>query len=291
MTQITINESCLGPKCGQCVKTCMADVFSSDETIVKVMYPEACLECGHCIAICPQNAIAHESFPKELESTSSTLDATLLHQDLASFRSIRRFKKMEIPNNILMTLVEAASFAPTAHNQRDMVLDVYQGDKLFQMTELAIDEIKSTIRLLERPFVGGLSRILGRRAIYEEAKKFLPELKKTVDDWNKGRDRIFFNAPTVILLSLPSRTFADADAYLAAANIRLQARALSLGSTLVGYFVRIASRSSDIRNFLGLEQGYSVKAVLALGYPKQDFKRIPPRPLPVVNWHPLGAEH
>lgn len=285
MTSITINESCIGSTCGQCIESCMAGVFRSDNNIVKAMNSDACIECGHCVAICPRNAIVHESYPNELESTAPALDANLLHQNLASLRSTRRFKNKEVPSSILKTLVEAASFAPTAHNRRDIVMDIYQGDKLYNLTELCMKELKSTIRLLERPLVGGLSRVTGRREMYVEAKKFLPEMKKTIRYWNEERDLIFFNAPVVILISLPNRAFADADAYLAAANIRLQAQALSIESILLGGFVRIQRHSSEIRKLLELEQGYSIKAVVALGYPKQEFKRIPSRPLPTVNWH------
>ena len=50
-------DKCIG--CGQCVKSCPADVFVMEKETRKavVRYPEACQLCLWCISLCNQGAI------------------------------------------------------------------------------------------------------------------------------------------------------------------------------------------------------------------------------------------
>ena len=50
-------ELCIG--CGLCYQSCSADVIRMDEKSGKavVKYPQDCVLCAWCIAVCPQNAI------------------------------------------------------------------------------------------------------------------------------------------------------------------------------------------------------------------------------------------
>ncbi len=286
MTEISIDENCLGSKCRQCEKVCVGNVFTLEGERTVVTSPETCTTCGHCVAICPRNAIIHESYPDELPAASEAIESERLIHDMASLRSIRRFKETRIPEDTLQALIKAASLAPTAHNRREMIIEVYQGEKLTRLVDQAIDAVESTTRLVERPFMGTISKLARKRDAYDTVKRFLPELHRTVSDWrNDGRDRIFFNAPVVMLFLNPEREFAEADAYLAIANIRLLARSLSIGTTMSGFFIRIADHNKEISESLGVPDGYGLRAALALGYPKHDFRKIPPRPMPAINWH------
>ena len=47
-------------KCEFCVETCPSMIFSMDQDVVRVEFEDYCILCGHCIAICPEDAIHHE---------------------------------------------------------------------------------------------------------------------------------------------------------------------------------------------------------------------------------------
>lgn len=51
------SELCIG--CGDCVDSCPADVIRMDNEVMKavVLYPQDCVLCWWCLALCPQNAI------------------------------------------------------------------------------------------------------------------------------------------------------------------------------------------------------------------------------------------
>ena len=285
MVRISINESCLGSGCALCVKTCMRDVFGVDGEKTIILSSENCVLCGQCVAICPQESINHDAFPDRLEETAERIETDILMKDLASVRSIRRFQKKDIPKEDLQTLIKAASFAPTAYNRREIIIDVYQEDELGRITEHAIGTVRSMVKMLERPMMGILARIAGKRGEFEKGKRFLPELKKTIRDWQDGRDKIFFNAPAVMIMHGPNTEFAIADAYIASSNIRMVARSLSLGSVYSGYFIQLANYDKSLGELLGIPSGSRIHAVVAIGYQKYAFMRIPTRPLPISNWH------
>lgn len=50
-------EKCIG--CGECVKSCIADVIRMDEARKKavIAYPEDCAVCSACVFDCPTDAV------------------------------------------------------------------------------------------------------------------------------------------------------------------------------------------------------------------------------------------
>ncbi len=63
ITQITINlEKCTTPfACKKCLQVCPHGAFEGGLRQVKLVRPEACMECGACQRNCPTEAITVES--------------------------------------------------------------------------------------------------------------------------------------------------------------------------------------------------------------------------------------
>ena len=61
--------------CKACVNDCVTGVFYIESDKLKIVdeFEELCILCGHCVAICPVNAIKlkvnKESFTREIEKT------------------------------------------------------------------------------------------------------------------------------------------------------------------------------------------------------------------------------
>ena len=110
---------------GLCVAECPAKII---EIIGKDGFPspvagaeEFCIDCGHCVAICPKGALTLQTMSpqdclpvqKELLLTSEQCE-----HFLRSRRAIRNYKEKRAPREFLQQLIETARYAPTAHNSQ-----------------------------------------------------------------------------------------------------------------------------------------------------------------------------
>ncbi|MGD0232552.1 MAG: 4Fe-4S binding protein [Syntrophorhabdales bacterium] len=109
-------------QCGFCADECPNYVFkaTSDGTCkqVEVRYPEQCCACGHCVAICPSEAIGHSKMSGE--KFENLLDIEIPPQHMRSLllsrRSIRAFKEEPVSDELVVELIEAGIHAGTASN-------------------------------------------------------------------------------------------------------------------------------------------------------------------------------
>ena len=120
--------------CGLCAKDCPARLFTYGKDVQWSDPFNVCIQCGHCIAICPENAIQFpvEGIFKDDEYTSdppstivnvikdpaSLISYEQLHLFLASKRSVRQFKTDPIPTEIQEKLWATARFAASGGNRR-----------------------------------------------------------------------------------------------------------------------------------------------------------------------------
>jgi NAD-dependent dihydropyrimidine dehydrogenase PreA subunit len=120
MANVIINkETCIG--CGLCVKDCSrkAIVLVNDKALVDL---DLCNECGHCLAICPENSF---SMPQYDNNEIIEVDEDRLKLDPDDFlyfqkcrRSIRQFKNKDIEIDKLNKIIEAGRYSPTASNRQ-----------------------------------------------------------------------------------------------------------------------------------------------------------------------------
>lgn len=123
MANILINrDKCIG--CGQCERDCLCDAIYMDEGKAKVG-TKGCIKCGHCIAVCPKEAITLGSIENinwdqnnpGMERGSAPEPEAFL--DFLKFRrSIRHYKKQDIEAEKLDMIIEAGRYAPTAGNRQ-----------------------------------------------------------------------------------------------------------------------------------------------------------------------------
>ncbi len=245
-------EICIG--CGQCVTDCLA--FNIEVNDGKATVKKECIECGHCAAICPVNAVSIEGYDmddvEEFEEETFKLDPENLLKAIKFRRSIRFFKEEKVSEKDLHMLIQAGRYAATAKNNQGSYFVFAQDD---------VEGVKKRVW----DYIDALGKDVDRNLLPYVA--FNRRRKKDAKD-----DYLFRNAPMVLFITSDW----PLDAGLAAQNIETMAYALGMGALYNGYLARIANANEELKAWLGIE-GKAIKACLLLGYPDRAYKRTAPR--------------
>jgi ferredoxin len=108
---------------------------------------KACIGCGHCVAICPVNAVGFADPtailpPQDIDDNAF---ATMVRMR----RSIRQFKPEEISATHLRQILDVLRFAPTAGNfQKVSVTVLATRDKVQEAVRRALQIYKGSYSLV-----------------------------------------------------------------------------------------------------------------------------------------------
>ena len=261
MVMISIDQKrCIG--CGQCVRDCFPeDILLRDGKAVPKN--EKCFECGHCVAVCPVNAVSLNGYDmsevQELEAMGPKVDPQAFLNQMKSRRSIRQFRDTPVTDSQLEMILEAGRYAPTGGNRQNVAYTVIRQD-LPQVREQLIRQLGAAGRkMLEE----------GRRASFYTDMW----LDMERDYRENGKDRLFFNAGTVILVSSDDPISAG----VASTHMETMVYSLGLGMLYSGFSRFAIERSGEIRKELGIRDDYHVHTVLVIGTPAVKFRRTVPR--------------
>lgn len=256
-------------RCGECVRDCIVHVLRPGEDGVPCVLPEEerfCLNCQHCLAVCPWGAVscngvsAADAAPiGTVPSAAAT--AALLRQR----RSCRQWRDAPIDEATWKALQDALAWTPTGCNVHSLRFTLVRdrGEMDFFRGEIA--------RSLKKPAVNALLRLA-----YSGYRRYLDEIAR-------GEDVIFRNAPHMIVASVPrSAPCREADPWIALSYFDVLAQSLGLGTCWCGFGVHAFKWVKSMRARLALPKGYEVGAVLLFGRPGVDYRRqTRPAPMPV----------
>lgn len=266
---ISINtEKCIG--CGRCAEDC----FPSHIEIVDGKAhtnDKACMECGHCIAVCPMNAVTLPGYDmdevKELNTLDYHIEPSVYLNHLKTRRSIRHFNAEPVSEEHVKLLIEAGRYSPTGGNLQNVSYYVSHNN----ISELRIGILKKLKELGDEA-----ERTGNKISFYSDMW-----LKMYEDYMCDGTDKLFFNSGTVIVISSDS----PQSACIAAAHIETMTYSLGLGMLYSGFSARAINNSPELKSFINLKDGYSVYAVLVLGHPDVKYLRTVPRKAADVSWN------
>lgn len=253
-------------KCFICITACARSLFKNKEQdeIVFNDPQNRCILCGHCIARCPENAISYKNMGQSYsyEEVNNSEDI-IPHKDLFKFlqvhRSIRRYKKDNVPIDLLQKVFNAMQYAPTASNMRSEHFSILSDKKKIKELSDAV-----IIELLKDPALNDK---------YGERFKVLK---------SEFQSPIFFDSPHVIFVSSPVDTDLEANNIgIIVSYGRLAAHALGLG-TCWNAWTQIAMASNlEIRKLVGID--YTKIGVFTIGYPDVTFYRTTPRSMKQIK--------
>ena len=152
--------------------------------------------------------------------------------------SCRNFTDKPVDKELLLSCVEAASMAPSACNSQPWKFTI------------VMDAAK-------RKELAGLAQDAGFNQWAEKAQAFIV----VSEDAHP-------NVMPAVAERYGEKRFAEGDVGMAEAYLLLQADELGLGACVIGTFV-----DAKVKRLLGISEGDTVRAVIAVGYPAE-----PPRP-------------
>jgi len=176
---------------------------------------------------------------------------------IKSRRAIRSYEDKPVPESAIQTILEAATYAPSAINVQPWKFTIVTNKA--EMKHLSDIAKPRLIRML--PDVGD---------------EDLVGLKNRLSDPNYS---IFYNAPLLILVAGAKSPYVIYDCSMAAQNMMLSAYTLGIGSCWIGTAVP-AANEPKIKSSLGIPEDHDVHAAVIFGYPKGGFPKAPPK-LPV----------
>lgn len=273
MTLIRIDETRC-KKDGFCVQECPAGIIKqADKESVPQMIPrgaQACLLCGHCVAVCPHDALQHVNIPMEKSpkiSKELAISQAQAAQFLRTRRSIRRFKNKPVDQETVQLLIDQARYAPTGGNSQLVTWTVHMGaEKLKSIADLTVAWMKAALAS-------------------ESGRQLPPYYPMIVAAYDAGIDAITQNAPCLVIASTPGKyDNGMVDLSIALSYFELMATASGLGTCWLGLIARALKFSKPLMEVIGLPEGHAHFYPMVLGYPKFKYHRLPERKPAKIFW-------
>lgn len=276
-------------QCGLCWTRCRL-CFSKKEGIITANANENCCNlCGHCVSLCPTEAITHK-----MMDMSNFIDikkkvnfnADDFFQFVRQRRSHRFFKDKEIPKEDLEKLVDLCRYAPTGSNRQTVEITVIQDkQRRKKLSDLTIDFFAEMIERVEKEYNQLKSQ--GKKIpadLQEQYDTFVPR-KRLIKARELGIDTIFHSAPAVMLFhSQRQPSTPKDDCVIAAQTVVLAAMTIGLETCYIGLFEKAVPAYKPLREELNLPSENWLYSVLILGYPKFKFLRTVDRKPINVRW-------
>lgn len=273
MTMINIDTS-LCKKDGFCTQACPLLIIKQKD---KESHPEMvargekiCIQCGHCVAVCPHGALNHSKVPIEsclpiLKENKITPDQAV--QFLRSRRSIRQFKDKPVEKEQIKDLIDIARYAPTGSNSQNITWTVFTNkDQLREISSLAIEWMRKNLKE-------------GKTSIMP------PYISLLVAGWDNGIDVILRDAPSLIIASSPSEiNIGLVNLSIALTYLELIAASKGLGTCWIGLLQNALLHSKPLKEFVGLPKTHLSHYPMVLGYSKFRYHRMPERKQSEIVW-------
>lgn len=246
--------------CAICTEVCPMGILTMGKEGPQALFAKACISCGHCVAVCPEQALDNSKTPLnnqvELEEFP-VLTAEKAKNFLRSRRSIRCYKKKPVEKEKILELLDITRFAPTAVNTQGLsYLVVEDANILANITATTVDWMEEEGRkgtMLGKRYAGVVS-------IY----------RKT------GQDMILRNAPQLILALAPQDfPLGRENTHFSLAYLELYAPALGLGTCWAGFMERCAITGyQPLVSLLQIPEDKVVTGAVMVGYPQYNYQRL-----------------
>lgn len=257
---------------GLCALECPQGLIEMEKTGPRAVADAEvqCVDCGHCVAICPTGAFDLRSMPaKDCEVAPKGWAGT--PEQVASLikgrRSVRNYRPSLVPDETFLRLLEVLRYAPTGVNSQPVKWLVARNpERLRDFKEAVVRWMRSAV---EKGNPAAERYQFGRLLAY----------------WDKGRDRIFRGAPHLLVAySASGDPRGPGSCTIALSYAELMAPSLGLGTCWAGYVQLVLSQAPELQSLLGIPAGHQSNGAMFIGFPRTTFRRIPLRKKLDVTW-------
>ena len=269
---VVINEqACIG--CAACVNDCLPKNLSVKNGKAQIV-SETCMNCGHCVAICPLNAVSlsDHDMGDVMELSEQTISPEHFLTFVKSRRSIRRFQDRSVDPALISHMLEAARFTPSGGNRQDLSYVVVQKEmELFR--SLVINHLAE----MAAPMLAAEDTTPVMRNYAERWMAIAERYRENPQD----NDLVFFRAPAIVLVV--GHNAISVGAGMASSNIELMAHASGLGALYSG-FITYGAAAPAVKELLDIPARQNVLMAILVGHPDVNYKRSVPRKPVKVLW-------
>jgi nitroreductase/NAD-dependent dihydropyrimidine dehydrogenase PreA subunit len=288
-------ERCIG--CGLCIAVCPKETLGIENGKAVVVGTES-LNCDHCAAACPVQAIRVAAVDASLSHFQTFAADTRwlphgrfgtagLVNLMGSRRSCRNYTDRPVDRAILEDLVKAGITAPSGSNCQPWTFTILAGRRAVNRLGHRVGEFfRKTNRAAENRWLRTGLKWIGKPQLDEYYRLHYPTVKKALTAWDSGeRDLLFHGATAVIVVAADKDASCPGeDALLATGNMLLAAHAMGLGTCLIGFVIEAMRRDKNIVRMLGIPDHETPHAVIALGWPAETYQRVAGRKPAVIRY-------
>jgi nitroreductase len=239
----------------------------NEEDYPYLQNPLPCNDCGHCVAICPNDAVMNTrmdptDFPKMVDPQINFDQYLNL---VRNRRSIRKFKKEPLKQEHLDKILTAVRYIPTGSNKQGLkYLIITDPETLRQIKEAMAKKFALVQKLA--------TRAPGKWFVRKEDQASLTRL---VELWKAGEDPYLRDAPCFLIIYAEELYFEVTawDAGIASYNIDLAAQTLGVGTLQNGFFVTNVKLFKGLKKFTKLPKKATILGSICLGYPTLKYKK------------------
>jgi nitroreductase len=179
-------------------------------------------------------------------------------ENIKTRRSVRSYKDLPVPKELIEKVIEAGNYAPTGNNTQAWRF-------------VAVSDAEMLGKLYDTAYANW-------KRFFENIRKNNPEHFESVKHYGEMKDPVYYEAPCVVFV-IGARAI---DCALVTENMMLAAHSLGLGSCYL-YFGAQVLDNSEIVEALELREDEKIFGPIILGY-ADDFPDAPPKKPPVVKW-------
>ncbi len=300
VTTIIDQEKCIG--CELCVKVCPNQTISMQKNKA-VVTGDRSLQCGHCVAVCPVDAIKVETIDAQslifknfdLENLwlpHGEFDTSRLVQLMASRRSCRNYTEQTVDRSVLEDLVKIGTTAPSGTNCQYWTFTIFPDRRtVIEFAQRIGAFFRNLNRMAEKTLRRKALKWIGKPMLDIYYHEYYQSVKEGLKEWEQHRrDRLFHGATAVVVVaSKPGGSCPMEDALLATQNILLAAHSMGLGTCLIGFAVEAIRNDPTIQHFLKIPKEETVYAVIAMGYPDEEYQGLTGRKKVVMRYFETGV--
>jgi len=208
-------------------------------------------------------------------------------------RSIRLYKKKQVPEFMIKRILEAGRFAPSAGNCQPWKFVVLREPEIIAgITRTTVRVCKMFKWLIDYRYTGSLWRRLNANLnIRLKPGDLHPTPFGAVTLIADGKLGLYHDAPTVILIFKDVRGVSnpDLDCGIAGQNMVLAAHSMGLGTCWVGFAKVAFQYTGKWKKRLGISYPYKFASSLAIGWPVGDPDGMVARPTHMTDWYENGT--